>query len=195
MGEFKLMVPTYLANVASDDVPKRRKPDIGELDVPVLVPGPTWLDTGKEERSNSGVLGVSAISDETACASPECDERPDFGPPNVAVLAHEAEGVRNPKGCIPTDVWSLPSANSKMGHYAAFPSDLVKPLVEACTLPADLVLDPFAGSGTTCIVAAMLGRRWLGIELNPEYAAMAESAIARVVQREKEARTKRATVR
>jgi adenine-specific DNA methylase len=40
-----------------------------------------------------------------------------------------------------------------------------------------LVLDPFMGSGTVGVVAKRLGRDWLGIELNPEYAAMAEARI------------------
>jgi len=84
----------------------------------------------------------------------------------------------NPKGCLPTDVWSIPSANTTAGHYAAFPSQMVKPLVEACSLPGELVLDPFAGSGTTCVVAAELGRGCLGVELNPEYAEMARRAVA-----------------
>ena len=83
----------------------------------------------------------------------------------------------NPKGCVPTDVWRLAAANSKKGHYAAFPAELVKSVIEACTLPGDLVLDPFAGTGTTCLVAAEMGRRWLGIELNPDYVALADAAI------------------
>ncbi|MGO8898979.1 MAG: DNA-methyltransferase [Isosphaeraceae bacterium] len=84
----------------------------------------------------------------------------------------------NPKGCLPTDVWSIPSANTSAGHYAAFPSQMVKPLIEACSRPGELVLDPFAGSGTTCVVAVELGRRCLGVELNPEYAEMARAALA-----------------
>jgi DNA modification methylase len=84
----------------------------------------------------------------------------------------------NPKGCIPTDVWAIPSANTTAGHYAAFPPRMVKPLIEACSRPGDLILDPFAGSGTTCVVAAQLGRRCLGVELNPEYAGMAQGALA-----------------
>lgn len=83
----------------------------------------------------------------------------------------------NPKGCLPTDVWTLASANTSAGHYAAFPAHLVAPLIEACSNPGDLVLDPFAGSGTTCVVAASLGRRCLGIELNRDYAAMASRAL------------------
>lgn len=85
----------------------------------------------------------------------------------------------NPLGCLPTDVWSCAGANTSAGHYAAFPKQLVRTIVEACSFPGDLVLDPFAGSGTTCAVAASLGRRSLGIDLNPEYAFMAEEAASR----------------
>jgi DNA modification methylase len=83
----------------------------------------------------------------------------------------------NPKGCLPTDVRDFPSANSPVGHYAAFSAQMVKPLIEACSTAGDLVLDPFAGSGTTCVAAAELGRRCLGIELNPEYAQMAHAEL------------------
>jgi DNA modification methylase len=82
----------------------------------------------------------------------------------------------NPGGCLPTDVWSLPAANTSAHHYAAFPRPLVRPMIEACSAQGDLVLDPFAGSGTTGAVAVALGRRFLGIELNPDYAALAEQA-------------------
>jgi DNA modification methylase len=85
----------------------------------------------------------------------------------------------NPLGCLPTDVWSCAGANTSAGHYAPFPMQLVRTIVEACSLPGDLVLDPFAASGTTCAVADSLGRRSLGIDLNPEYAIMAEKATCR----------------
>jgi DNA modification methylase len=50
----------------------------------------------------------------------------------------------------------------------------------ACSEPDDLVLDPFAGSGTSLAMAVKLGRRCLGIELNPEYAELARAAIMAV---------------
>ena len=86
----------------------------------------------------------------------------------------------NPRGCLPTDVWSLPAANNSARHYATFPDALVRPLIAACSGPGDLVLDPFVGSGTVCAAAAALGRRWLGIELNAEYAALARELLRRV---------------
>lgn len=79
----------------------------------------------------------------------------------------------NPRGCLPTDVWSLSASNTSTRHYATFPEQLVRPIIEACSVPGDLVLDPFVGSGTACRVAVALGRRCLGIDLNPKYVALA----------------------
>jgi site-specific DNA-methyltransferase (adenine-specific) len=50
-------------------------------------------------------------------------------------------------------------------------------MIKACSNPGDLVLDPFVGSGTSCRVAHVLGRRWIGIDCNPEYIAMSRRRI------------------
>jgi site-specific DNA-methyltransferase (cytosine-N4-specific) len=63
------------------------------------------------------------------------------------------------------------------GHFATFPPDLVAPCVLTATGRADLVLDPFAGSGTTCLAAGRLGRRFAGIELNPAYLDIARARL------------------
>jgi DNA modification methylase len=96
---------------------------------------------------------------------------------NDSRMRHGKKFTLNPKGCIPTDVWSLPSGDSSDRHYATYPERLVRPIILACTDPGDLVLDPFVGSGTTCRVSKAEGRRCIGIELNPEYARMAAKAI------------------
>jgi site-specific DNA-methyltransferase (adenine-specific) len=57
------------------------------------------------------------------------------------------------------------------------PEALVDPCILAGSSPTDLVLDPFAGSGTVGVVALRHGRDFIGIELNPEYAAIAEARI------------------
>lgn len=50
---------------------------------------------------------------------------------------------------------------------------VLRPLIESFSKPGDLVLDAFAGSGSTCVAAAECGRRYLGIELDPRYCELA----------------------
>ena len=77
------------------------------------------------------------------------------------------------KGKIPLDVWSVPTASFNGDHFAVGPEALcVKPIL-ACCPPGGTVLDPFAGTGTTALVAARLGRDFLACELNPRYAEAA----------------------
>ena len=64
-------------------------------------------------------------------------------------------------------------------HFAVFPEEIPRRCILAGSRPGDVVLDPFAGSGTTCVVADAYQRKFLGIELNPEYAAMARDRVAR----------------
>jgi len=67
------------------------------------------------------------------------------------------------------------------GHPAVFPMKLSRDHVATWSNPGDLVLDPFSGSGTTAKAAKELGRRFLGLEINPEYCAIAERRIAQQV--------------
>lgn len=66
-----------------------------------------------------------------------------------------------------------------LGHPALFPGSLVRRLIEALTNRGDLVLDPFAGSGSTLIAARDAGRRSLGLELSADYTALARERIAK----------------
>ena len=61
------------------------------------------------------------------------------------------------------------------------PETLARDVVATWSNPGDLVLDPFSGSGTTAKAAKELGRRFLGLEINPEYCAIAERRIAQQV--------------
>lgn len=63
-------------------------------------------------------------------------------------------------------------------HPARYPAELPRFFIEFLTRPGDLVLDPFAGSNTTGSVAESLGRRWISIEQNADYAADSESRFA-----------------
>lgn len=59
---------------------------------------------------------------------------------------------------------------------------VLKPLIESYSRPGDLVLDPFAGSGSTAVAAAFAGREYLGIELESEYCALARRRLAGVAR-------------
>ena len=72
-------------------------------------------------------------------------------------------------------VWTVATAPFSDAHFATFPPDLIKPCILAGSRLGDTVLDPFFGSGTTGMVAIEIGRKAIGIELNPEYIKMAEA--------------------
>jgi site-specific DNA-methyltransferase (adenine-specific) len=78
-------------------------------------------------------------------------------------------------------VWSFPSVSAKqIGHPAPFPEELPRRLIELYSFKGELVLDPFCGSGTTCIAAKRTGRRYIGYELNPEYAGLSERRLQEI---------------
>lgn len=77
-------------------------------------------------------------------------------------------------------VWTIAQRPTKNVHLATFPPKLVEPCVLAGCPRGGIVLDPFAGSGTTLAVALELGRQAIGIELNPDYATMIERRLSRV---------------
>lgn len=69
-------------------------------------------------------------------------------------------------------------ANEPRQHPTQKPVQVMEWIIERFTKPGDLILDPFAGSGTTCVAAERLGRRWIGIELSPEYCQIARARTA-----------------
>ena len=78
-------------------------------------------------------------------------------------------------GKRPADVIRCQRLNgAELVHPNEKPIDLLRQLVEATTVPGALILDPFAGSGSTLTAAAMTGRRYIGVELDAEYHAIAQ---------------------
>lgn len=86
----------------------------------------------------------------------------------------DGEGRRNRRS-----VWSINKSSYSGAHFAVFPEELAATCLLPCTRPGDLVLDPFCGSGTTGVVSVGNGRGFVGIDLNPQYAALATDRIAR----------------
>ena len=85
------------------------------------------------------------------------------------------------KGANPGDVWQFShihySNPERLSHPTQKPEALMKRIILASSNKGDLVVDPFVGSGTTCVVANILKRKWIGIDINPEYIKMSEDRI------------------
>jgi site-specific DNA-methyltransferase (adenine-specific) len=111
-----------------------------------------------------------------------------------------ADRRANPAGKLPDDTWVLrpqedprcfpPESDTwyvarvcgtfkeRTNHPCQMPEAVLERIIAVSSNPGDLVLDPFAGSGTTLAVAKRLGRRYLGIELSPEYAERVRERLA-----------------
>src|SRR5205807_6569236 len=78
----------------------------------------------------------------------------------------------HPLGKNKRSVWSVPVRSFPGAHFAVFPEELIRPCILAGCRPGGTVLDPFAGSGTTGVVAEELRRNAILIELNSVYVEM-----------------------
>jgi DNA modification methylase len=74
-------------------------------------------------------------------------------------------------------VWTVPTKPFAEAHFATFPPDLIVDCIKAGCPENGIVLDPFAGSGTTCEVSLRLDRKYVGIELNPKYIKIANKRL------------------
>jgi site-specific DNA-methyltransferase (adenine-specific) len=109
-------------------------------------------------------------------------DRPGVGFETVTI-AHHAGKKRWNGGGMPA-LWSCAvvknhpnSASLDRQHPTQKPLPLMRTLVEQFTDPGDVVLDPFMGSGTTGVACKELGRSFIGIEMNPDYFAIAKARI------------------
>jgi len=111
-----------------------------------------WASTGEDARYTFNYTSMKALNDELQMRSdwvmPICT-----GGERLKVDGHKAHPTQKPEA-------------------------LLYRILLACTRPGDVVLDPFFGTGTTGAVARRLGRRWIGIEREPRYVALARERIA-----------------
>jgi len=75
-------------------------------------------------------------------------------------------------------VWTIPTQGYPDAHFATWPEALAERIIKAGCPEGGTVLDPFMGSGTTALVARRLGRKSIGVELNPDYCALAAKRLA-----------------
>jgi site-specific DNA-methyltransferase (adenine-specific) len=124
---------------------------------------------------------------------------PEVRIPSARQLVY-ADTRANPRGRLPDDTWILRPQDVPNGflpdhdttyfprvagtfkeragfHGCQMPEQLLGRIIRVSSHPGDLILDPFAGSGTTLTVAKKLGRRWVGTELSPEYAKQASERV------------------
>jgi DNA modification methylase len=127
--------------------------------------------------------------DSEAIKEPFCDDR--MGNPNGGGQYSVGSG-RNDSGALKTgkwnedgkttgrnrrSVWTIATKPFKEAHFATFPPAIPEICIKAGSKPGDIILDPFSGSGTTGNVAERLGRKYIGIELNPAYSEIGEKRI------------------
>ncbi|MCY3561440.1 MAG: site-specific DNA-methyltransferase [bacterium] len=97
---------------------------------------------------------------------------------------YDVDAVRGPNGRRLRTVWDVnteprrPADSGVDDHPAVMPLSLARRCVMMTSEPGDVVLDPFAGSGTTLLAARELGRRWVGVELNPAFVDLIERRLA-----------------
>jgi len=99
---------------------------------------------------------------------------PAFDVDTIRERSRELDKRNNFWGRNPGNVWEVDrvayGTTEQSSHIAVYPEEVAEKIIRASSKPGDLVVDPFSGSGTTCKVARSLGRRWIGIEISPEYA-------------------------
>ncbi|CAB4894521.1 unannotated protein [freshwater metagenome] len=99
-------------------------------------------------------------------------ERVSLGGRGQTEAWNDVGGKRNAR-----DVWTISPKPFAGAHFACMPPALADRCVLAGSDEGDTVLDPFAGAGTTGVVALRRGRSFIGTEINPEYVAMARARI------------------
>jgi len=103
---------------------------------------------------------------------------------NVRKSGDFGEQALNPKGKHPDDVWQIPivapSAKARLGYPTQKPEELLDRVILASSNPNDIILDPFAGCGTTLVSAERLKRQWLGIDISPTAVGLMQRRMEKV---------------
>jgi len=106
---------------------------------------------------------------------------------------YDVDAVKGPNGRRLRTLWDIPTEPTKKAdpaddgppHPAPMPRSVAERCIRITSEPGDYVLDPFAGGGTTCIVAESLDRSWVGVELNPSYVDLIEHRLRKSRTRSK----------
>lgn len=110
--------------------------------------------------------------------TPACNGRHCWGFKNFHPVLLYGKAPDLHKGAKWPSVFRSTSAGEKNGHPCPKPLEWMEWLIRLATRPGDTVLDPFMGSGTTGVACVRTGRNFIGIEIDPEYHAIARRRIA-----------------
>ncbi len=98
-------------------------------------------------------------------------------------LPHESTLMTEDFMALTLDIWSIPPESARrVGHPAPFPIELPEQLIRLYTFKDDLVLDPFMGSGSALVAAALLDRRFIGYDLDERYVEIARNRVAEALK-------------
>ena len=129
-------------------------------------------------------LRADVIWHKTNAMPESVDDRPWRTHEYIFLLSRQKSYQFNPKELVVDKltlrrtVWSMGTGRSKFsGHHAVFPERLVVPCIKSASSRGSIVLDPFCGTGTVGRASLKLERRFIGIELNPEFAKAAASLL------------------
>jgi len=97
------------------------------------------------------------------------------------IYGQKLDGQKRKFNASERDVWRIAPMNFTRDdklHQQEKPIELIKKMIENSSKENDLILDPFLGSGTTAVACKQLGRRFIGIEINPDYCKIAEQRLS-----------------
>jgi site-specific DNA-methyltransferase (adenine-specific) len=97
--------------------------------------------------------------------------------PGSSFFGMDIKKMCHPDGRNKRCVWSITTKSFKGAHFAVYPQELIETPISAGCPNGGIVLDPFMGSGTTGVVALKQNKRFIGIELNPDYIEIAKRRI------------------
>lgn len=126
--------------------------------------------TAEESQRSPGVADVRAVHEHILV----------FSKDDLTLPVQRRESDLTPAECeeFTRSVWTFPTESpERVEHAAPFPEELPRRLIKLYSCPGDLVLDPFVGSGTTCVAAKRLRRRWFGIDNNADCVLFAHERI------------------
>ena len=114
---------------------------------------------------------------------PRKNDDTDYAGNGTKAKEHSGCSMNNPEYAMMRNkrsVWTVNTQPYREAHFATFPPALITPCILAGSKSGDTVLDPFFGSGTTGEVAEKLGRKWIGIDLNPKYESLQRKRTAQM---------------